>query len=203
MSASLTSVTTPVNYRLLREALTADEGFTQTELAERADASLAQANRMVQWLMDKRHAERGSDGLYRVKGAAGLVSSLLPYQRSMGDALVREVNVRAPKDEVEEVLVDEGGVLCLESALEEQSEFFRGDRVCAYHEDPAGLADGLRPSQGGVLPVAIYKPDIPLRGDVEEGRRTTRFRTVVDMACDGKLYAAKDLVQDLWGVVLD
>lgn len=200
MTTSLVSV---ANYRLLRDALTADEPFTQVELAEQAGTSVSQANRLVRWLMDKDHAERGRDGRYRARGAVGVVSSVLPYQRTMSDAMTHSLKIRGSKRDVKEALVEAGAILCLESAAEEVSEFFRADRVCVYHEKPDILADRLRPHEGGALPVAIYEPDIPLDGDVEEGRRTTKFRTIVDLACDGKLYAAKDLIEDLWGVVLE
>lgn len=203
MSPSTTSVTSPVNYRLIREALLAEGPVTQSELADRAEASVSQANRIVNWLIDKRHAERGQDGRYEIRAPVGLVTSVFPYQRTMGEALETQLKVRGSKDEVKQALVDAGGVLCLESAGEDYGEFFRADRVCIYHDDPAEIADGLRPHEGGVLPVAIYTPDIPLDGDVEQRRRTTRFRTVIDLACDGKLYAAKDLIEELWGVVLD
>lgn len=203
MPPSITSVTTPVNYRLVRQALLASGPFTQTELAERAEASVSQANRIVRWLVDKGHAERGRDGLYRNRAPVGIITSVFPYQRTTDDALAAKLKVRGSKQEVKEALVDAGGVLCLESAAEEYGEFFRADRVCVYHENPEQLVDGLRPHEGGVLPVWIYTPDIPLDGDVEEDRRTARFRTVVDLACDGKLYAAKDLIEELWGVVLD
>ncbi len=203
MMPSTTSITSPVNYRLVREALLAEDPFTQTELAERAEASVSQANRMVQWLVDKRHAERGPDGRYRTKGALGLLTSVFPYQRTMSDACSVELRVRGTKDEVKDSLVEAGGIVCLESAAEEYGEFFRSDRVCIYHETPNEIAEGLKPHEGGALPVAIYRLDIPLVGDIEQGRRTTPFRTVVDLTCDGKLYAAKDLIKELWGVVLD
>lgn len=181
----------------------AEEAFTQIELAERGEASRSQANRIVQWLIDTGHAERGKDGRYRTQAPVGLLSSMFPYQRTMRDALKIDVKVRGSKDEVKEALVAEGGVLCLESAAEEYGEFFRADRICIYHEEPSEIAEGLRPHEGGVLPVAIYEPDIPLDGDIEDARRTTPFRTTVDLACDGKLYAASDLIKDVWGVILD
>lgn len=203
MPATILSATAPTNYRLLRTALTRKQPFLQSELAKEANASLSQANRVVQWLANRRHVERLPDGRYRLRGAAGLVTSVFPYQRAMGDALAALLTVRGSKKDVTEALVHAGGVLCLESALEAYSQFFRADRVCAYHTDPEQLVAQLSPHEGGVLPVNVYVADLPLEGDVEEGRRTTRFRTVVDLACDGKLYAAKELLEELWGVVLE
>lgn len=197
------TATAPVTYRLLRAALTQREPFLQNELAARAEASLAQASNVVRWLADRGHAERLPDGRYRLRGAAGLLTSVFPYERSMNDALAARVSLRASKREALDALVKAGGVLCLESALEHYSQFFRADRVCVYHAEPTQLLDSLRPHEGGILPVHIYVPDLPLEGDVEDGQRTTKFRTALDLACDGRLYAGKELLQDLWGVVLD
>lgn len=197
------SVTSPVNYRLIREALLAEAPFTQTHLADRAHASISQANRIVNWLVDTGHADRGSDGKYQVRAPLGLVTSVFPYQRTMNHTLEAQLKIRGSKTETKQALLEAGGTLCLETAGEDYGEFFRADRVCIYHETPAAVTDALTPHDGGVLPVSIYKPDIPLEGDTEDGRRTTRFRTVIDLACDGKLYAAQDLIEDLWGVILD
>jgi hypothetical protein len=63
--------------------------------------------------------------------------------------------------------------------------------------------DKLRSDEGGVLPVSVYLPDLPLKGDVEKKRRTSKFRTVIDLACDGRIYAAKDIVEEMWGIRIE
>lgn len=203
MPSSILSVTTPATYRLLREAFTRKEPFLQSDLARPANASVTQAHRVVRWLADRQHVERLGDGRYRTRGAAAVVNAVFPYQRTMKAALAVSITVRGTKKDATEALVREGAVLCLETALEEYSQFFRADRICIYHADPEQLKRQLTPSEGGVLPVQIYRADIPLDGDIEANRRTTKFRTVVDLACDGRVYAAKELLEELWGVVID
>jgi len=154
-------------------------------------------------MMGRQHADRLPDGRYRVRNAIGIITSAIPYQRSMNDAHFGVAHVRGKKKEVTEALVGAGGVLCLESALEEYSQSFRADRICIYHRKPEKLMDKLVLEEGGILPVSIYLPDLPLEGDVEQKRRTGKFRTVVDLACDGRIYAAKDLVEELWGIRID
>ncbi len=199
----MSSAISPANYRLLRAALTFKGSFYQVELADQAKASPAQASRVLRWLMDKHHAERQPDGRYRIRGPVSIITSVFPYQRSMADALVATLNVRGTKKEIADALVRARGILCLESALEEYSQFFRATKVSVYHSDPEELLSKLTSSEGGVLPVSIYLPDLRLEGDIEAERRTTKFRTVVDLACDGKVYAAKELLEDLWGVILE
>lgn len=194
------SVTT---YRIIRAALGSKEPFLQIDLSKSARASTSQVSRVLRWMMGRQHADRLPDGRYRVRNAIGLITSAIPYQRSMNDAHFGVVHVRGKKKEVAEALIDAGGVLCLESALEEYSQFFRADRICIYHRKPAELMDKLVSEEGGILLVSIYLPDLPLEGDVEQKRRTSKFRTVIDLACDGRIYAAKDLVEELWGIRID
>lgn len=109
------------------------------------------------------------------------------------------LHVHATPEQVKEALVREGGTLCLDSALEAYSSYFRPGRVCAYTTESPRIVDGLRPAMGGLLPVHLYEPDLPLDDDTEDGH-TKRFRTLLDLICDGKTYAAKDLFQQLWGI---
>lgn len=203
MPAPILSVTTPATYRVLRSALVSRRAFLQSELAKSANASASHANRVVKWLADRRHVERLRDGRYQIRGAAALVNSVFPYQRTMKQALAASLSVRGNKKQMTEAIVKAGGILCLESAIEEHSRFFRADRICVYHADPEELVQELAPDEGGILPVQVYVADIPLEGDVEENRRTTKFRTVIDLACDGRVYAAKELLEELWGVIVE
>lgn len=203
MKARAPRLTSPTTYRTLREVLLTHEPFLQNKIAEKAGASPASVHRLVTHLESLGNVRRQKDARYRVQEVASIVLSVLPFQRRMEAARAGRVQVRGSKEDVKRAVVDEGGVLCLESALEEYSSYFRGDRVAAYHPDPDRLLEGLAPHQGGNLPVDVYHVDLPLDGDVDEDRRTTKFRTTIDLACDGKAYAAKDLLQELWGLALD
>lgn len=199
----MVSVISPVNYRILRAVLTSKSPFTQLEIAEISRASAPQTSRIIRWLTQNNGVTRISNGRYQVRAPASIVTSLFPYQRSMKDAGTAVVDVRGSAAQITELLVSEGGVLCLESALSEYSEYYRPARICAYHISPKGVLKSLRPRAGGIVPVHLFFPDIPLEGDVEMSRRTTRYRTLVDLVCDGNAYAAKDLFEQLWGIVLD
>lgn len=188
----------PQTYRILRAFLTAKEPTTQADLAQLSGASPSQASRVVTQLMDTGYAERLRDGRYRVLGAPALLTNLA-FRRPMNRLVANVVMVRAEPEQVKEALVREGCTLALDSALEAYSSFFRSDRVCAYTTDAPRIVHGLRPAMGGLLKVQLYEPDLPLAGDTEDGR-TTRFRTLFDLVCDGRAYAGKDLFEQLWGV---
>ena len=190
-------------YRIIRAALGSKEPFFQIDISKAANASPSQVSRVLRWMMGRQHADRLPDGRYRVRNAIGIIASAIPYQRSMKDARFGVVFVRGKKKEVVEALIRAGGILCLESALEEYSQSFRADRICIYHQEPGELMDKHVVEEGGILPVSMYLPDLPLKGDVEQKRRTSRFRTVIDLACDGRIYAAKDIVEELWGIRIE
>jgi hypothetical protein len=200
-------VTAPVNYRILRAILTAKQPYLQTEVAEAAGAFTSQVSNIVRWLEDRKHVvRRRSDGKYETAQPASLVLSVFPYQRPMARALSGTIKVRGSMEEIGRLLTSEDATLCLESALAVHSGYFRPDRVAVYHPKPRKLLAGLTPDEGGLVPVAVYAPDIPLVGEVEEPdlvsplRRTGKFRTLVDLVCDNRAYAAKDLFESLWGV---
>lgn len=203
MPSRIVSSVSPQTYRIIRAILLSKKPFLQTEIARTTGASSSQVSRVVRWLLDRYHLERLPDARYRRRNAVGVITSAISYQRSMNDALVGTIRIRAKKKDAKRVLVREGGVLCLESALEEYSDYFRGDRVCVYHDEPDELLEKLAPLEGGILPVSVYFPDIPLEGDIERKMRTTRFRTVVDLACNNQFYTAKDLLEELWGVIIE
>ncbi len=204
------AVTAPVNYRIVRAVLTAKQPFLQSELAEAAAARASQVSRLVRWLVEHHHVlRRRFDGRYVVTQPAGLVLALFPYQRVMSKALAGTAKVRGGAGEAVRALGRSGATLCLESALAQYSDYFRSGRVAVYHPEPAKLLSQLTVDEGGALPVEVYGIDLPLEGDQagpdREGtvRRTTRFRTLVDLVCDDRTYVAKDLFADLWGVRLD
>lgn len=187
--------------------MTARSPFLQTQLATETAASIGQVNTVVKWLETRQHlVRRKEDGRYEVTQPAALVTAMFPYQRIMSRALVRTVKVDKGVDEVAKVLTREGATLCLESALTLYSGFFRADRVAVYHPKPRELIAGILPNEGGLLPVSVYDIDIPLAGDLVEPdkkipvRRTSRFRTLIDLVCDNRAYAAKDIFAELWGV---
>ena len=201
--------TSPVNYRILRAILTSKSPFLQTQLATEVAAHVSQVNTITQWLEAHHHLLRHrSDGTYEVTQPAGLVMAMFPYQRIMSHALVRTVKVDKNIDEVIRVLTEQGATLCLESALALYSGYFRPDRVAVYHPKPKDLLAKILPNEGGVLPISVYGIDIPLEGDTLEPdgsipvRRTSRFRTLIDLVCDNRAYAAKDLFAELWGVII-
>jgi hypothetical protein len=121
-------------------------------------------------------------------------------------------------------------VFCLGTALERYSRFYRADEVSFYAVAGGGLRGvesirrDLATSKEGITRVACYSLPTRIHGRREEvadprgalkvlesygfgertedGYITTRPQTVVDLFCDGKAFAARDLLKEIWGVEL-
>ncbi len=122
-------------------------------------------------------------------------------------------------------------VFCLGTALERYSRFYRPDEVSFYAFEGVGpdSVDSLRTElsrwKEGMTRVGCYTLQVRTHGRraVEpmaaaqilrrleangfavrsrKGHYTTKVQTVVDLFGDGRAYAARDLIKELWGVEL-
>jgi hypothetical protein len=116
----------------------------------------------------------------------------------MNELLVSRIPLRGEKEKILENLPNKS-VLCLDSALDKYSRYYRSSRICIYHEKPELVKNTFEPYSGGIIDLEVYHPDMDLKEDVENGF-TSKLRTVIDMTCDGKTYVAKDLFEQLWGI---
>jgi hypothetical protein len=187
--------TFPITYEIIKFILT-NEKFSQTDIHERTNASIGQVNKVVKWLITRKFIEK--DGKrYRVVDPSGIVA-LFPLFRNMNDLLACSIPVRGSTDDII-AIIPKDGILCLDTALNRYSKYFRSDRICIYHEKPDSIGEMLKPYSGGLVNVYIYHPDMNLKNDAVNGA-TSKLRTIIDMACDGRVYAAKDLFNQLWGI---
>jgi hypothetical protein len=139
------------------------------------------------------------DNKYHLVDPAGIIS-VFPLFRNMNELLVYRIQLRDEKEKILENL-PKGSTLCLDSALDKYSGYFRSNRICIYHEKPELIKNIFEPYSGGIIDLEVYRPDMDLKEDIENGV-TSKLRTVIDMTCDGKTYFAKDLFEQLWGMKL-
>lgn len=160
-------------------------------------------------------------GLLRIIGVFRPLSRFREFTVSVGmrkDSLLRELRRR-------------NVVFCLGTALERYSRFYRADEVSFYalsrggpdgserlRHDLVGRGEGvtratcylLPPKTHGRRAARVRSPDEALDLLVASGIATrarggyvtTRVQTVVDLFGDGKAFAAKDLLKELWGIEL-
>jgi len=189
------NITSKVTYQIIRQILLS-KIFTQIEIKNKTGYSKGQISKVVNWLITRKFVEK-REGNYCLLDPAGLIS-VFPLFRNMKELLFYRIPLRGEKEKILEHL-PEGSILCLESALERYSHYFRSSRICIYHKKPEVVKQLFEPYSGGILDLEIYRPDMDLQKDVEHGM-TSKLRTAIDITCDGKTYVAKDLFEELWGI---
>ena len=189
------NITSPVTYQIIRGVLSSRQ-FTQVDIQKKTGHSKGQISKVTKWLITRKFVEKRKKGYYLLD-PAGLIA-VFPLFRSMQELLLCRIPLRAEKEKILHLLPKDS-IRCLDSALEHYSTYFRSSRICIYHDHPEQIQHLFEPYAGGILDLEIYQPDMHLHNDVKQGM-TTPLRTVIDMTCDGKTYAAKDLFEQLWGI---
>ena len=177
--------------------------FKQAGAHKATGVSLGRVNEVVQWLTGKNIVAR-EENYFVLVDPVGLLSSL-QFFRDMNRLLYFKLPLRISKKGLLEKL-PEGCVLCLDSALEFYSKYWHSNKVCVYGDEKTARAARkiAQPFAGGENLFYFYKIDHAPGIAVKQGHRITdKVRTVVDLACDKKLFYAKDLIEDLWGISLE
>lgn len=190
--------TKPVTYTIIK-AFLLKENYTQLEIHKETGAALSRVNTVNKWLMSRNYVER-VQGRYRVLDPAGVIA-FFPLFRRMDELLTVKIPVRGTLKEIADILPN-GSIRCLDTALSDYSTYLRTNRVCLYYENPELVRKVFTPYKGGNVWVCVFEPDMRLGEDTENGI-TTKIRTLIDMACDDKLYLAKELFKDIWGLEID
>jgi DNA-binding Lrp family transcriptional regulator len=167
---------------------------------------------------------------YVLVNPTGLLRAISLF-RQMNSLRLFSMAVAGTKQSLISELRSRRVVFCLGTALEAFSEFYRSDEVSFYTvagsrpEAAERIRESLAAKGEGIARVTCYAMDTrrhgrraaasaDLRGNldwlrkcgiIERGRGayfTTKVQTVVDLFCDGRAYAAKDLLRELWGVKL-
>lgn len=231
--------TAPATYRVLLGLLTRREA-SQRELADDLDVSIGQVSNVFRWLVENGFAERGSSvsrmrrgrarDVYVLTNPTGLLRAISLF-RPMERLRLFSLTIDVPKEKLLADLRRRPVVLCLGTALERYSRFYRSDEISFYAlvgGEPDGAVTIRRDLSGrkeGITRAACYllesrthgrrKPEQSPSSEmfdrlirhgfatrIRGHSMTTRVQTVVDLFCDGKAFAARDLLKDLWGVEL-
>lgn len=175
--------------------------FTQLHTSKALGVSFGLVNKVVQWLVKRRFAEKRGNRYY-LADPSGLVA-LFALDRDMNSLLLKKIAVNVSKEKVLRKM-PKNCVLCLESALEKYSSYYRSNRVCVYAptKKEAKEIDCLFQAHvGGHVEVWVFKPDFEPETAKASGKQvTTRLRTLIDLVCDNKTFYAKDLFRQLWKV---
>ena len=99
-----------------------------------------------------------------------------------------------------EYFKEQNGVFCLTTALEHYTEYVRDPAIHVYVGDDF-YHEMLRKETSGTVRVNMH-PFLPYRENnviEKDGLRiTTKIRTLIDLYCDDKAYAAEPLIKQIW-----
>lgn len=195
----MANLNTRQTFKVVEEILR-QKSFTQYGLGKRLNVSFGWINSVCNWLLSKGFIERADKG-YALKDVAGLLNAFSIY-RDMENIKALGLRTSFSKRELLAMLPKDA-ILCLDTALEQYSSYFRSERVCAYVGKKAlhHLKARLRFSKGNAATICLYeeKPEIAKTGKISGRNYTDEIRTVIDIACDNKFYVAEQLIKQLWG----
>lgn len=180
--------------------------------------------------VERRSGRGRSRDVYVLTNPTGLLRTVSLF-RPMDRLRRFVVAVDVPKERLLADLRRRPVVFCLGTALERFSRFYRPDEISfyAFEGEGSGGVDSIRRElsawKEGITRVGCYALDTRTHGrrknvktephdalerlqafgyvdGTPRGYYTTKVMTVMDLFCDGKAFAARDLLKVLWGVEL-
>jgi DNA-binding MarR family transcriptional regulator len=185
-------LTAQKTYRILYFILS-HRKFTQTEIHKATGVSIGRVNRVVSWLLDRGYVEK-TRAKYKLTSAVSLISLLANF-RAMKKTITLDID--APREEAVKFLVEKGAVFCLTSALQHYDTYFRDPSICVYSYDKKVIEE-FKKFRKGNLRINIYEPDLCLEENIttrDSANLTSEVRTIIDLFCDNKSYAADRLIK--------
>ncbi len=185
-------------YRIIRFALENRE-FKQLEAHKKTGVSFGRVNFVTNWLVAHGYVAR-STGVYIVIAPAALAQQFSFFRR-MEALKTASFMVEASGEELLEVLAENHAALCSTSALQRYDDYFRDPSIHAYAGPQA--IEALKQFSPGRTSVTLYRDDFRQEDDFEatkEGfRATKKTRTIIDVLCSQRAYAAGGLIKRTWG----
>lgn len=135
---------------------------------------------------------------YEVVSPVGLIGLFSTFRKMKK---IDTFRLGTSRDEMMNYLNDRGVIFCLSTALSFYSKFFLDPAIYAYlpKEKAAILKEDLSRQVEGKVVVNLYDYEPSDKPNVIEGKQvTSKVRTVIDLFCDNKGYAAEQLISELW-----
>lgn len=185
-------LTADKTYRIIYYILN-EQKFTQTEIHEATGVSVGRVNQVISWLQESGHVEKTGTQYGLISGVS--LISLLANFRSMNK--IENFDLDAERDEILEFLKEIKATFCLTSALQHYDSYFRDPSICVYPPNKDVLEE-LKKFSKGNLRINIYEPDLLLEENtvtIDSTIVTSKMRTIIDLFCDDKGYAADRLIE--------
>ncbi len=185
-------VTSKETYKIVRSVLVLKK-FTQYRISQDEKVTFSLVNKVVNNLVKLGYAAKRK-GFYELT-APGAVFGLFAIYRKMVPLATFEVGLS--HDEALQILKNRAA-LCLTSALSAYDDHYRDPAIQAYVLDET-LVDELKQLPKGYTRIELYAEDLNRDDIVKTGQwKTSKVRTVIDLFCANKAYAAERLLKREW-----
>ena len=163
----------------------------------------ARVSGFVNWLVSLKFVEKVKNrkhglNVYRVTAPLSLIKFYSTFRSMEEHRITRDWGT--DRDKIIEYFKDKGGIFCLTTALGHYTEYVRDPAVNVYVSKDF-WNKMQKKEMTGTVRVNMY-PFMPFRKDnviEKDGLKiTTKLRTLIDLYCDDKAYAADTLVKQLW-----
>ncbi|MDO8624835.1 MAG: hypothetical protein Q7R47_02035 [Candidatus Diapherotrites archaeon] len=174
--------------------------FTQYGAKKELKLAMGTVNNCFAYLLEKGFIQKKGKK-YALVDPVGLTDAV-SFFRTMKDLLLFEHGSSYDKNGLEKML-PKNAVFCLESALQQYSNYYTTNVVSVYL--PKKEADQLKKKMGlgfGTKTILkVYEPKPSISSKVKKNGKsyTTAIRTIIDLACDKKGAMADSLIAHIWG----
>lgn len=177
--------------------------FTQRGMADDLGWKFGETvNSFVRWLEEFRQVRKTLDPetrkpIYEVQSRDSLLKFYSNY-RDMDKEKLNTLKIGRDYDKVRRYISDNGGIMCLSTALQFYDDYYRDPVINAYAENRKLLE--LRDNQEeGQIQVNLYAYDFVDETRRNEGIRiTSPTRTIMDLYCNNMAYTAEQLIAKVW-----
>lgn len=195
----MVNLASPKTFKIIEYILERKE-FTQYRASiDLKDVSFGLINRITNWLISKKFIAR-KNNKYILKDPAGLISATAIY-RDMNSLKLFQANTSLNQKELIK-LIPKKAIYCLDSALKQWTNYYKSNRVCIYLPEkeiqPIKKKLEFKPGNNSIL--CIYREHPKTREKTIKGKNyTTKIRTIIDLACDERIFTTETLFNEIWG----
>lgn len=185
--------TSKETYKILRAVLKRKK-FTQYEISKEDKITFSLVNRVINWLLSRDYVAK-REGYYELT-SAGAIFNLFPLYRRLKPFATFDIDL---SEEKFMKMIKGKGILCLTSALTYYDDYYRDKTINIYLEDEE-LIKEIKNLPKGYTHIELYKEDLNKEDFIaKKGQKiTNKIRTVIDLFCSNKAYAAERLIKKEW-----
>lgn len=185
-------ITSRETYKAMR-AILERKRFTQYGISKTEKVTFSLVNKVVNWLVGTGYVAKRT-GYYELIAPAAIFGLFAIYRKMRPFA---SYDIKLKQGEAQKLLKGKAA-LCLNSALSHYDSYYRDPVIYAYALDE-GLEGELKAFPKGYTRIELYKEDLNAKDIVKNGQwKTSKVRTVIDLFCANKAYAAERLVKKEW-----